>query len=77
MGRDRRFQPTQLRSSRVPEVWRKKPLNSVLKNPFLGGWGKFLDARLANSRGMRRTYLYAAVRRDEQNAADGRFSIAF
>ncbi len=34
-------------------------------------------ARLAKSRGMRRTTQYAAVTRDERNAADGRFSTAW
>jgi hypothetical protein len=39
-------------------------------------WAAFLitskasDARLPKSRGMRRTYWYAAVTRDEGNAAD-------
>ena len=32
--------------------------------------GKASDARLPKSRGMRRTYRYAAVTRDEGNAAD-------
>jgi hypothetical protein len=38
--------------------------------------GKCPDARLPKSRGMRRTEKYAAVTRDEGNAADGRFPTA-
>jgi hypothetical protein len=38
--------------------------------------GKCPDARLPKSRGMKRTYKYAAVTRDEGNAADGRFPTA-
>jgi hypothetical protein len=34
------------------------------------------DARHPKSRGMRRTFQYVAVTRDEGNAADGRFSAA-
>jgi hypothetical protein len=38
--------------------------------------GKCPAARLPKSRGMRRTEKYAAVTRDEDNAADGRFPTA-
>jgi hypothetical protein len=50
--------------------------NSVLKNCCSQAEEKCPDARPAKSRGMRRTCEYAAVTRDEQNAADGRFSTA-
>jgi hypothetical protein len=35
------------------------------------------DARRPNSRGVRRTSMYAATTKEEGNAADGRFSAAF
>jgi hypothetical protein len=38
--------------------------------------GKYPDTRHPKSRGMRRTYWYAAVTRDEDNAVDGGFPTA-
>ena len=46
------------------------------KTDFLEADGKCPYARLPKSRGMRRTEKYAAVTRDEGNAADGRFPTA-
>jgi hypothetical protein len=43
---------------------------------FLEADGKCPYARLPKSRGMRRTEKYAAMTRDEDNAADGRFPTA-
>ncbi|MGD9320310.1 MAG: hypothetical protein PVH99_10110, partial [Desulfobacteraceae bacterium] len=43
-------------------------LRECRKTGFLEADGKYPDARLPKSRGMRRTYKYAAVTRDEGNA---------
>jgi hypothetical protein len=48
----------------------------IRKTGFSEADGKCPDARLPKSRGMRRTEKYAAVTRDEGNAADGRFPTA-
>jgi len=46
------------------------------KTAFSDADGKCPAARLPKSRGVRRTEKYAAVTRDEGNAADGRFATA-
>ena len=50
-----------------------KSRDSTLGPIELEGVGKPPDARHLKSRGMRRTYKYAAVTRDEDNTADGVF----
>jgi len=48
-----------------------------VKNGFPQAGQKYPDTRHAKSQGMRRTVWYAAMTRDELNAADGCFSTAW
>jgi hypothetical protein len=58
----------------------ERPLNDLLgacrRTQVLGAVGKCSDARRPKFLGMRRTYRYAAVTKDEDNAADGGFPTA-
>jgi len=56
-----------------------KSSRSLLENPILGGcWKMFIPIEIGTKfLGMRRTYRYAAVTKNEDNAADVRFPTAF
>jgi len=54
----------------------KRKIVFVEEPAFLEADGKSSDARHPTSRGMRRTWKYAAVTRDEDNTADGGFPTA-
>jgi RNA-directed DNA polymerase len=51
-------------------------LEACRRTPFSEAVGKCSDARHPRFLGMRRTYRYAAVTKNEDNAADGRFPTA-
>ena len=55
---------------------RQESYQVIEKVVFLEAGQKHSDARRVKSRGMRRTSRYAAMTRDERNAADGCFSTA-
>jgi hypothetical protein len=57
-------------------VKQKFNLGACLNTICMEAVEKCLDARRTKSRGMRRTYEYAAMTKDECNAADGRFPTA-
>jgi len=59
-------------------VWNPSTANSRSLSEYtcMEAVEKCLDARHMKSCGMRRTYEYAAITKDECNAADGRFPTA-